>query len=471
MDNTRIKTKIICTIGPETESFEMLQRMAGAGMNVARLNMSHGDQDWHQRVIKHIKTLNRKIKFPVAILLDTQGPEIRTGHLASDLDLKKGSVISIVVRGESDPEETSIHIDYDDLIGTVLAGDKITVDNGLINLEVLEKQERLMRCRVLDGGVLKSKRHVNLPGVRVNLPAITQKDRRDIKFGISRDVDYIALSFVREATDVLQLKELLGDKIGKIKIIAKIEDQEGVNNIKEIIAEVDGVMVARGDLGIEIPIHTVPTVQRRIVRSCEEQGKRVIVATHLLESMITNPLPTRAEVTDVANAVYEEVDAVMLSGETTIGKYPLRCVDQLVNIAENVEKHPGLRFVSKLNTDNDKQKLSLAAVELAQSLGARCIVVITRRGLMAELVCNCRPVYSDIYAFTNVSQARRTMTLGRGIRAFRIAFSQDPEKTLQTAFNVLKKREGFQSEEKVVVISDVLAGSGKIDAIQIRYLP
>ena len=471
MDNTRIKTKIICTIGPETESFEMLQRMAGAGMNVARLNMSHGDQDWHQRVIKHIKTLNRKIKFPVAILLDTQGPEIRTGHLASDLDLKKGSVISIVVRGESNPEETSIHIDYDDLIGTVLAGDKITVDNGLINLEVLEKQERVMRCRVLDGGVLKSKRHVNLPGVWVNLPAITQKDRRDIKFGISRDVDYIALSFVREATDVLQFKELLGEKIGKIKIIAKIEDQEGVNNIKEIIAEVDGVMVARGDLGIEIPIHTVPTVQRRIVRSCEEQGKRVIVATHLLESMITNPLPTRAEVTDVANAVYEEVDAVMLSGETTVGKYPLRCVDQLVNIAENVEKHPGLRFVSKLNTDNDKQKLSLAAVELAQSLGARCIVVITRRGLMAELVCNCRPVYSDIYAFTNVSQARRTMTLGRGIRAFRIAFSQDPEKTLQTAFNVLKKREGFQSEEKVVVISDVLAGSGKIDAIQIRYLP
>ncbi|MCK5900780.1 pyruvate kinase, partial [bacterium] len=176
-------------------------------------------------------------------------------------------------------------------------------------------------------------------------------------------------------------------------------------------------------------------------------------------------------VTDVANAVFEEVDAVMLSGETTVGKYPLRCIDQLVNIAEHVEKHPGLRFVDKLNTDSDKQKLSLAAVELAQSLGARCIVVITRRGLMADLVCNCRPVYSDIYAFTNVSQARRTMTLGRGIRPFRIAFSQDPEKTLQTAFNVLKEREGFQSEEKVVVISDVFAGSGKIDAIQIRHLP
>ena len=471
MDNIRIKTKIICTIGPETESFEMLHRMAGAGMNIARLNMSHGDQDWHQNVIKRIKTLNRKIKFPVAIMLDTQGPEIRTGHLASDLDLKKGSVISIVVRGESDPEETSIHIDYDDLIRTVQAGDKITVDSGLINLEVLEKHERMMRCRVLDGGVLKSKRHVNLPGVRVNLPAITKKDRRDIKFGIASDVDYIALSFVREAADILQLKELLGNKVGKIKIIAKIEDAEGVKNVIEIIEQVDGVMVARGDLGVEIPIHTVPTVQRRIVRSCAEQGKRVIVATHLLESMITNPLPTRAEVTDVANAVYEEVDAVMLSGETTIGKYPLRCIDQLVNIAENVEKHPGLRFVSKLNTDNDKQKLSLAAVELAESLGARCIVVITRRGVMADLVCNCRPVYSNIYAFTNVSQARRTMTMGRGIRPFRIAFSQDPEKTLQTAFNVLKEREGFQSAEKVVVISDVLAGPAKIDAIQIRHLP
>ena len=333
MDYRRIKTKIICTIGPETESFEMLQRMAGAGMNIARLNMSHGDQDWHKRVIKFIKTLNRQVKFPIAILLDTQGPEIRTGHLASDLDLKKGSVISIVVRGESDAEETSIHIDYDDLISTVLAGDKITVDNGLINLEVLEKHERMMRCRVLDGGVLKSKSHVNLPGVRVNLPAITQKDRRDILFGIEHDVDYIALSFVREASDIHRLKDILGDKVGKIKIIAKIEDQEGVSNINQIISEVDGVMVARGDLGIEIPIHTVPTVQRRIVRSCCEQGKRVIVATHLLESMISNPIPTRAEVTDVANAVYEEVDAVMLSGETTVGKYPLRCIDQLVNIA------------------------------------------------------------------------------------------------------------------------------------------
>ena len=460
-----IRTKIICTIGPVSESYEMLKRMAGAGMNIARLNMSHGDHEWHHKVIRHIKTLNRQIPTPIAVLLDTQGPEIRTGSLSEDLDLKQGSVIPVNVRGESDVETTSIHVDYDALIRTVNPGDKITVDNGLINLEVLEKHDREMRCRVLDGGVLKSKRHVNLPGVRVNLPAITQKDRRDILFGLEHDVDFIALSFVREANDIRQLKKLLDKKVDKIKIIDKIEDQNGVSNLDEIIEEVDGVMVARGDLGVEIPIHTVPSVQREIVRKCAERGRRVIVATHLLESMIDNPIPTRAEVTDVANAVYEEADAVMLSGETTVGKHPLRCIDQLVNIARTIEQKPGLRFVEKLRSDSN------AAVVLMESLGVCGLVVITRRGVMAEYVSNCRPTKSLIYAFTNVSQARRTMMLCRGLRSYRINFSEDPEKTLQTAFTVLKEREGFQSKEKVVVISDVLAGSGKIDAIQIRQLP
>ena len=213
-----IRAKIICTIGPVSESCEMLKRMAGAGMNIARLNMSHGDHEWHHKVIRHIKTLNRQIPTPIAVLLDTQGPAIRTGSLSEDLDLKQGSVITVNVRGESDVETTSIHVDYDDLIRTVNPGDKITVDNGLINLEVLEKHDREMRCRVLDGGVLKSKRHVNLPGVRVNLPAITQKDRRDILFGLEHDVDFIALSFVREANDIRQLKKLLDKKVDAIQI-------------------------------------------------------------------------------------------------------------------------------------------------------------------------------------------------------------------------------------------------------------
>ncbi len=243
------KTRIICTIGPATASYDMLRKLYEAGMNIARLNMSHGTHESHAQVIKHIKSLNKKVAFPIPILLDTQGPEIRTGDLAVDLNIQQGAIVSISARGPLDVEESSIQINYADLIEAVNVGDKITVDNGLINFEVLEKHNRLMRCRVLDGGVLKSKRHVNLPGIRVNLPAITQKDEHDIQFGLAADVDFIALSFVREATDIRQLKQLMGSKTGKVNIIAKIEDQEGVRNLEDIIQESDGIMVARGDLG------------------------------------------------------------------------------------------------------------------------------------------------------------------------------------------------------------------------------
>ncbi len=464
------KTRIICTIGPATESYEMLSKMYDAGMDIVRLNMSHGDQESHARVIKYIKTLNKKVPFPIPILLDTQGPEIRTGDLSTDLNLKQGTIVSLTARGAEDVEESSIHIDYADLMETVNVGDKITVDNGLINLEVLEKEDRLMQCRVLDGGVLKSKRHVNLPGIRVNLPSITQKDEKDILFGIAADVDFIALSFVREVDDIRQLKQLMGNKVGKIKIIAKIEDQEGVRNLEDIIRESDGIMVARGDLGVEINLEDLPNVQRKIVRLCAEYGKRVIVATHLLESMIHNPIPTRAEVTDVANAIYEEADAVMLSGETTVGKYPLKCIEHLRKIAIKTEAIPGLQFAKNLKNTADKQQLAAAAVKLAEGLKTKGIVVITRRGIMADLVSNCRPGFTNIYAFTNVSQCRRTMTLNRGVFPFRISFSSEPEKTLQTAFRILKEREHFQAGEKVVIISDVLAQL-RVDSIQIRDIP
>jgi len=464
------KTRIICTIGPATESYEMLEKMYEAGMNIVRLNMSHGDHDSHAKVIQHIKTLNKKVKFPIPILLDTQGPSIRTGNLSNELDLRQGEIVSVTTRGLMDVEESSIHIEYEDLLEAVNVGDKITVDNGLINFEVLEKNERHMRCRVLDGGLLKSRRHVNLPGIRVNLPAITQKDTKDILFGLERDVDFIALSFVREAADLQQLKALMGDKVGRVKIIAKIEDQEGVRNLEEIVKESDGIMVARGDLGVEINLEDLPNVQRRIVQLCAEYGKRVIVATHLLESMIHNPHPTRAEVTDVANAIYEEVDAVMLSGETTVGKYPVRCVEHLRKIALKSETIPGLQFAKRLRNKGNKQQLAAAAVQLAEGVKAKGIVVITRRGLMADLVANCRPFSTNIYAFTNMSQPRRTMMLNRGVFSFRIDFSSDPEKTLQTAFRILKDREQFQVGDKVVIISDVLAQQ-RVDSIQIREVP
>jgi len=463
------KTKIICTIGPATSSYESLEKLANAGMNLARLNMSHGEHEGCEKIIKAIRTLNKKLKHPIAVLIDTQGPEIRTGDIKNELNLREGDIISVVARGDADVESSSIHINYEDIIHDVSVGDKITVDNGLINLEVLSKEERTMQCRVIDGGILKSKRHVNLPGIRVNLPAITEKDKRDIAFAVEQEVDFIALSFVRGPEDVLTLKKLLGDKADKIKIISKIEDQEGVKNLDAIVAESDGVMVARGDLGVEIPFEMLPRVQRRIIRQCAIHGKRVIVATHMLESMIENPMPTRAEVTDVANAVYEEADAIMLSGETTIGKYPFKCVEVLDKIARSIERSRGLRFSDGLIMSSDKQEIAHAAVKLAESIHAKAIIVPTRRGLMANLVTNCHPQESIICAFTNDSRTRRQLVFNRNVLSYRINFSNDPEKTLGTAANILLTREEFSPNDKVVVISDALTGSG-IEAIQIRML-
>ena len=468
------KTKIICTIGPATDSFTMLKSLAIAGMNVVRLNMSHGDHASHTKVINAVKRLNKELPQPVAVLLDTQGPEIRTGERDNDLNLQTGDIISVVARGTQDVEEHSLMVNYADLINDMAVGDKLTVDNGLINLEILEKQERVMRCKVIDGGVLKSKRHVNLPGIRVNLPAITEKDRNDILFGMAMDVDFIALSFVREASDIAQLNSLLGDKAGKIKVIAKIENQEGVENIDAIIKAADGIMVARGDLGCEVDFWELPNIQRRIVRSCAQQGKRVIVATHLLESMIENPMPTRAEVTDVANAVYEEADAIMLSGETTVGKYPIKCVEAMHNIAITIEKHRGLNFTAELETEDHKQNLAASAVHLAEALKAKAIIVITRRGRMANYVTNCHPQHSPIHAFTNDGRTRRQLALNRNVIAHKLVFSKDPEKTLKRAFQLLLN-DGLQPSDQVVVISDTLghydadAGSG-IEAIQVRTL-
>jgi len=468
------KTKIICTIGPATSSYEMLAQLHEAGMDIIRLNMSHATHKWAQRMIEHVVELNKHTAFPVGILLDTQGPEIRTGVRESDLDLKVGDIISITVRDDVDVEESSIRINYEELIDTVNVGDKITVDNGLINLEVLEKDNNRMRCKVLDGGKLGSKKHVNLPGIRVNLPAITQKDREDILFGLDQELDYIALSFVREAADVLELRKLIEEykpeEANTIKIIAKIEDQQGLRNVEEIVQVADGIMVARGDLGVEIDLAELPNAQRRIVRLCAEYGKRVIVATHLLESMIENPIPTRAEVTDVANAVYEEADAIMLSGETTVGKHPLRCVRYMDSIARATEPNPGLDFTRNLRKNSDKEHLAATAVELAESLEAKGIVVVTRHGIMANYVTNCHPQRSPIFAFTNIGVTRRIMTLNRYLYPFKIEFSNDPEETLSRAFAELKSKAGFETGDKVVVISDLLLDQDSV-GIQIRALP
>ena len=462
------KTKIICTIGPATASYPMLEKLAHAGMDVVRLNMSHGDHESHANIIQSIHKLNKKLNHPIAIMLDTQGPEIRTGDMVNDLHLEEGDTISIVARGAEDVESSSIHINYDDLINDVDVGDTITVDNGLINLEVLNKQERVLQVKVIDGGLLKSKRHVNLPGIRVNLPAITDKDRRDIAFGMEQGVDFIALSFVRQADDIHELRELLGDKAEQIKVIAKLEDQEAITNMVDIIAVADGIMVARGDLGVEVPLEVLPRIQRRIIRTCAQMGTRVIVATHMLESMIENPIPTRAEVTDVANAVYEEADAIMLSGETTVGKYPVKCVEILDRIARSTESSRGLRFTDNLALEDDKQQIAKAAVDLATSISAKAIIVPTRRGRMANRITNCHPE-SIICAFTNNSSTRRQLVINRNVLSYQIDFGKDSDATLSAAAAIMIKRDEFSPEDRVVVISDTLAGDG-IEAIQIRQI-
>ena len=475
----RRHTKIICTIGPATDSFEAIERLYAAGMSVIRLNMSHASQDQAASIIHWAKTLNRKVKYPVPIMLDTQGPEIRTAAVPAPLQLRAGQTVYLDVEAPVGEEPVdaaknvrpdaapTILVNYPDLPAAVPVGGRVQLDNGLMNVDVVAKHGQRLECRVVDGGALGSRKHVNLPGVAVNLPSITAKDRADIAFGVEQEIDFVALSFVRTPEDVAELRELLGPKGGRtVKVLAKIENQEGVRHAEWIAQAADGVMVARGDLGIETNFAALPIVQRRLTAMCAKLGKRCIVATHLMESMVENPIPTRAEVTDVANAVYEGVDAVMLSGETSVGAYPVRCVEQLAKIAEASERQSGFALHEALAIDTDKQHLASSAAHLADVIGAAGIVVVTRRGVTADSVTNCRPKV-PVFAFTNLSQTRRRLMLNRGVFAHRTAFSSDPEKTLQTAFRVLRERENIPPDARVVVISDVLAES-TVDAIQLR---
>lgn len=463
------QTKIVCTIGPATAASDMLEKLAYAGMNLVRLNMSHGTHASHLQVIRNIKSLNKKLPHPVSVLMDLQGPEIRTGEIAQSLNLKTGDVFYFTVVPD-DAEERSIHVNYRDLVKDIQPGERVTVDNGLINLEVLEISEQRLKCRVLDGGTLGSRKHVNLPGVRVNLPSITDKDRQDIAFAIKQDVDFVALSFVRAAEDVMEARRIIEKEDGHQRLIAKIENQEGVDNFDAILEVSDGIMVARGDLGVEVPFEELPVLQRSMVRKCAIAGKPVIVATHLLESMIENPLPTRAEVTDVANAVDEQVDAIMLSGETATGKYPRRCVDVLDQIARRIERERGLEFYKERpEPTTQREHLARSACRLADSIGAKAIIVITRRGLFGQLVASYRPRRAVIYAFTNMSTTRRKLWINRGVVPFRMDFSKDPAKTITRALERLREREVVEAGQPIVVVSDVATSTGDlVTSIQVH---
>lgn len=463
-----IQTKIICTIGPMTESYEILEKMVHAGMNVARLNFSHGDHAFHQRIIKNIKKLNRTLPFPVGILLDTKGPEIRTGDL--DHVLEKGQLIEVTVDPQFRHLPEVLYIDYPDLIDTVPVGKSITIDNGLINLKVLARSARGFQCQVEDGGPIKGRRHVNLPGTSVNLPNLTEKDKLDIRFGIENNIDFIALSFVRNANTLRELNTFLGEKHRRsVRVIAKIESQDGVTNLEEILEQSDGIMVARGDLGVEINIEDLPHVQRQIAALCGQKGKRLIVATHLLESMIEHPFPTRAEVTDVTNAIYEEADALMLSGETTVGKYPLKCIELLGRMARKTESFSGVGFAKrKLEALDTRQHLMISAVKLSMDSGIRRMVVLTKTGRAANYVSNCRPHGLEIFAMTDDPKTCQTLSLSRGVFPFLIKFYQDPERTVSAALDLLKERGIVQIGDELVVASDIQVPHRRAQAIQIR---
>src|SRR5437762_4558464 len=378
------KTKIIATLGPATDSPEMLGQLIGTGVNVFRINMSHALHDWVHRVVRDIRAAAEERHVSVGIMMDTQGPAIRTGDLPAALDLKPGQKFTLTVRGERSEEQRSVDVNYENFVKDINVDDVVLLDNGAIQMKVLAKQGNKVECEVLTEGTLGSRRHINLPGVKVSLPALTSKDLGDVEIGLQLGVDYIALSFVREAKDIQQLKAVVERGQLRPYIVAKIEDQQAVKNLQEIVAEADAIMVARGDLGIEVPFEELPIIQRKIVKTCLRVGKPVIVATHMLESMIESPMPTRAEVTDVANAVFEQTDAIMLSGETTVGKYPVKCVEVFDRISRRIERSGGVNYFEHAQLNAPRQKLVKSAVMMANELKAEAVLVVTWRGSMAR---------------------------------------------------------------------------------------
>lgn len=464
------RTKIIATLGPATESAVMLEKMMQAGVNVLRLNMSHATHDWTRAIVPLIRETAARLGQPCGILMDTQGPAIRTGELPIPLDLDPGDVLELTVKGAMSEEEKSVDVNYANLVNDIHEGDTVLVDNGVIRLRVLEKLHRRIKCEVLTEGELGSRRHINLPGVNISLPAITDKDRRDIELGIELGVDFIALSFVREKKDVEDLRQMLRERESRQRIIAKIEDQRAVENRFELIEAADGIMIARGDLGIEVPYEELPIIQRRLVKACIRYGKPVIVATHMLESMIENPMPTRAEVTDVANAVFEEADAIMLSGETTVGKYPLECVEVMNRIAERIERSGGVGYAEDANLQDERQKMVRSAVVMANELRAKGILVFTRHGYMAQFTSWLRPHHSPVFAFTHSEQVHNQLNLYRGVVPFVIDFHDDPETTIQAAEQVLTSQKLLKKGDQVVIISDILARDKLINAVQMRLV-
>jgi pyruvate kinase len=466
------RTKIIFTIGPATESEDVLEKIIRAGADVCRINMAHATHDWTRQIIRRIRTVSQRAGREIAVMLDIKGPEIRTGDLVVPIELKPGEIFDFTVKPagprESTEEVRSVDVNYKDLVNDISIGDTVLVDNGLIRLEVLEKQDAHIRCRVLTAGQLTSRRHINLPGVNVNLPSFTEKDRADTLVGLEEGLDLVALSFVRSAADIESLREFLRSRNSRARIVAKIEDQSAITNLDEIVRACDGLMVARGDLGIECPLEELPMIQRRAVRACLHHGRAVIIATHMLESMIHQPIPTRAEITDVANAVDERADCVMLSGETTVGRHPVECVQVLDKIARRVEEDEPDEVLDPATLGGDKVKLLHSAVVLANELPGSLLLTFTRLGFMAQGLAAMRPRQAMILAFTPSLETLRQLRLLRAVEPYQMAFSNDPDATIESAIRQLKRVGRVTVGDKLIIATDILSQDRLVDSVQLR---
>lgn len=456
------KTKIVCTIGPASESIDTLKELIKSGLNVCRLNFSHGNYEEHGKRIDNIKAARNEMKLPIAILLDTKGPEIRTGKFSSpEVNLVEGQNF-IITMEEVLGDETKCTVSYKELVNDVKPGNQILIDDGLVGLAVQEIKGQEILCIVQNAGTIKDNKGVNVPNVKINLPAITPKDKKDIEFGIEQGIDFIAASFVRKASDVLAIREILEENNAtNIQIISKIENQEGVDNIDEILEVSDGLMVARGDLGVEIPTEDIPIVQKELIKKCNILGKPVITATQMLDSMIRNPRPTRAEVTDVANAIFDGTDAIMLSGETAAGKYPLESVKTMASIAIRAEQtldyEELLKTKVKLRQLNITNAISHATCTTAIDLKASAIISATASGYTARMVSSYRPS-APIIAATNSEMVMRQMGLVWGVYPLLTekGMSTDDvfEKSVQSALDM----DYISSGDLVVITAGVPVG-------------
>ena len=464
------QTRIVATLGPATETEETIGGLMDAGANLFRLNMSHARRDWVRRVGEQIRVAAAARDYVPGIVMDLQGPSIRTGEIPASVMLVKGDRFDFTI----DPKlkgERLVSVNYPDFLNDIEEGAIIQVDNGLIRMRVLRITGTVAECEVEIGGEMGSRRHINLPGTKIKLPALTDKDKADVALGLETKVDYIALSFVREASDVAQLREFIADDAHPPKVIAKVEDQYAIKNIDALIEEADAIMVARGDLGVECPFEDLRILQRKIVRSCQLVGKPVIVATHMLESMVGEPIPTRAEVTDVANAVFEQVDAIMLSSETSVGQFPAMCVEAMDRIARRMEREDGARFHEEAELSDERQKLAKVAVQMADDMEAQALVVFTVEGKMVPEAAWMRPREARIMALCPSGRVAGQMSLFRGVVpvVFGEVHSELPaEEEVEAALELLKEKGLLKSGDTVVVISSHLAVEEIADSVQMH---